>query len=177
MCCVFIWSWNPSFVLNTLAHTSHIRWSIRSCTFRMCIFSMCSDLKLFPLKNENFGEFFLYKKTFLLRSYFFLQMSHMNFWSPIGCTSLKWRFRMCWREKRLWHWWHSKLRFSSSKWRKVCAINVLFSWNFFGHFSQLQIQSKFTKSVYKNKINHSIQYVLECTWIDMPSYMFDDSTS
>lgn len=47
MCCVFIWSWNPSFVLNTFAHTSHIRWSIRSCTFKMCIFSMWSDLKLF----------------------------------------------------------------------------------------------------------------------------------
>lgn len=52
ICWVFVWSWNPSFVLNTFAHTSHIRWSIRSCTFSICIFSMWSDLKLF---QNNFN--------------------------------------------------------------------------------------------------------------------------
>lgn len=46
MCCVFICSWKPSLVLKTFAQTSQIRWSIRSCTFKICILSMWSDLKL-----------------------------------------------------------------------------------------------------------------------------------
>lgn len=71
-------------------------------------------------------------------AHFFSQIWQMNFGSPIGCTSLRWRFKICWRENRLWHWWHSKLRFSSSKWRNWCAVNVLFSWNFFGHLAQLK---------------------------------------
>lgn len=149
-CCVFMWSWKPSLVLKTFAQTSQIRWSTRSCTFKMCILSMWSDLKLWteiqkenieikqkihsicwrPNDVENFNQII----------YVFWQMWQMNFWSPIGWTSLKWRFRICCLENRLWHWWHSKLRFSSSSWRSVCAASVRFSKNFFGHFLQLRMK-------------------------------------
>lgn len=53
MCCVFMWSWKPSFVLNTFAHTSQMRWSTRSCTFKMCILSIWSDLKLFQWSEKE----------------------------------------------------------------------------------------------------------------------------
>lgn len=65
MCCVFIWSWNPSFVLKTLAQTSHIRWSIRSCTFKMCIFSIWSDLKLLEKENEFLNLILWFFQNFL----------------------------------------------------------------------------------------------------------------
>lgn len=157
MCCVFMWSWKPSFVLNTLAHTSHIRWSIRSCTFKMCIFSMWSDLKLFGEGETvlNLISLSAHSQVGHSCTYFFLQMSQMNFWSPIGCTSLRWRFKMCCLLNRLWHWWHSKLRFSSSKCRNVCAVNVLFSWNFFGHFVQL-MEGKHTQNPFESFKNKKL---------------------
>lgn len=110
--------------------------------------------------------------------YFFLQMWQINFGSPIGCTSLKWRFKMCCRENRLWHWWHSKLRFSSSKWRSMWAVNVRFSWNFFGHFVQLKAEKKIDKNLLLIAFDgFIIVNVLKSGRINMPGNMLDDSTS
>lgn len=71
-------------------------------------------------------------------AYFFWQISQINFWLPVGCTSIKCRFRIWRRENRLWHSLHWKFRFSSSKWRRLWAVNVRLSVNFFEHLVHLK---------------------------------------